>query len=81
MYIMKAFITTDLPGEVARPIAALFFLWIKVAARCFSFNDNSDAFLMDLEEEEMVVEEDRYCVSYAVTSFIPSGGGNFWVVE
>lgn len=61
---MNEFIKTDFPGEVAKPMAAFVFLWIKVAARCFSFAESSDAFLMeDFEVEEEEEDDDRHCAS------------------
>lgn len=76
MYIMKEFMRTDLPGEVASPIAAFDFFLMIAAARCFSLVDCSDKIVLFLEEEFLV--DWRRLVSMAAMRFIPRGGGNLW---
>ncbi len=41
MYIMKAFIMIDRPGEVAKPMAICPFFCTIAIARCFSFGESS----------------------------------------
>jgi len=70
MYIMKEFIRTDFPGDVASPIAAFDFFLMICAARCFSLVDSSDEIVL-----EEFLEEDwiwRF-VSIAAMRFIPRG--------
>ena len=74
IYIMKAFMRTDLPGELARLIAAEYFFRMRASARCFSFRATDDDFVSDVWSRERLVGES---FSSAATRRIPRGHGNF----
>jgi hypothetical protein len=77
MYIMNEFIIKDLPGDVARLIAAAVFFLIIAAARCFSLGVISEPAAAP-EGEADPLSDLRCSFSSAATRFIPRGRGKFW---